>query len=637
MCGICGVIQVRGQPRAVVDSHVLDFMTDVMEHRGPDDRGVHLDHGVGLGVRRLAIVDVDGGHQPVANERGTIWAIQNGELYNHRTLREQLERDGHEFRSRCDTEVLPHLYEQYGTSLPTKLRGMFGLAVWDGERRRAFLARDRLGIKPLYYAVVADLLVFGSELKSVLASGLVPTELDYGAIDSFLTFGFFAGPSTPFAAVRKLLPGHSLIVEDGHYRTERYWSYPLPAEHSRSLGDTAEALLELLEDSVRMRLMSDVPLGVMLSGGLDSSLIAALMARNMAEPVKTFSVGFFEDGDRNELADARFVAASLGADHHELELSFTSDAVDLPELLWHLDEPLADLSALGFHSLCQLAARHVTVSLSGQGADELFGGYRKHQAAALIGHLGVFRPVVSAGARGVSAVAPASARRALETLGARSAPERLVAMSGKMDGDLRHALYRGPLAEHDGDRALRLVQGIADGVRDEPLPLTLYIDGQLALVDDMLQYFDKASMAHSLEVRVPFLDHHLVEFAATVSAGQKIRGLRTKHVLKKAARGLVPERIIEKRKLGFFGGSTGDWLKAQVAGSLEEFLLEGDLECSEFLDPGSVRRLARRHVEGQDGGRNAKLLLAILTLEVWLQSYPARVTARGSTVGCVRT
>jgi asparagine synthase (glutamine-hydrolysing) len=386
MCGICGVVQIGGEPREVIDRHVLDHMTDVMTHRGPDDRGVLHEPGIALGVRRLSIVDVAGGHQPIASEDGAVWAIQNGELYNHLIVRGELERAGHRLRTRCDTEVIPHLYEQVGPSFPGRLRGKFAIAVWDSNSRRAVIARDRLGVKPLYWARAADTLVFASELKSLLASGLIEPKLDLEAIDSFLTLGFVPAPRTVLAGVEKVLPGELIVVSSEGIRRERYWRYPAPAAHSpaRSREEYAAGLLERLEESVRLRLMSDVPLGAMLSGGLDSSLVVALMARHMTEPVKTFSVGFREDGRTNELADARFVSRVFGTEHHELELSLAEQEVDLENLIWFLDEPIADLSALGFLALSELAARHVTVALSGQGADELLGGYLKHRAAVLV-------------------------------------------------------------------------------------------------------------------------------------------------------------------------------------------------------------------------------------------------------------
>ncbi len=320
MCGICGVVQLGGEPRDVIDSAALLRMTDVMTHRGPDDRGVYEAPGVALGMRRLAIVDVEGGQQPVTNERSDVWAIQNGELYNHQQLRRELDASGHRLHTRCDTEVIPHLYEDLDARFPVQLRGMFGIAVWDARRRRAVIARDRLGIKPLYWAHAGDLLVFASELKSLLASGLVDGELDYDAIDAYLTLGFVPAPRTPLAGVSKLMPGHVLVAEDGGVQIERYWSYPQPLVGSppQREEEYAEGLLDALEEAVRLRLMSDVPLGAMLSGGLDSSLIVGLMARNMSSPVKTFSVGFAEEQDANELADAREVASFFGTEHHEL-------------------------------------------------------------------------------------------------------------------------------------------------------------------------------------------------------------------------------------------------------------------------------------------------------------------------------
>src|SRR4051812_10899280 len=314
-------------------------MTDSMVHRGPNDRGTYLRPGIALGVRRLSIVDVDGGHQPVASEDGSVVAVQNGELYNHDEIRERLRRKGHAFETRCDTEILPHLYEDVGDAVPEQVRGKFGLAVWDGRRRRAVIARDRLGVKPLYFAQVGDLLVFASELKSVLASGLVGDELDYQAIDAYLTFGFVPGPATPLAGVSKLLPGHRLVVGGGEVRIEPYWRFPEPQPiPGLSEQEHAERLLEVLDEAVRLRLMSDVPLGAMLSGGLDSSLVVALMSNHVEGAVKTFSVGFVEDGDMNELADAREIATLFGTEHHELEMSRRDANVDLETLLWYLDE-----------------------------------------------------------------------------------------------------------------------------------------------------------------------------------------------------------------------------------------------------------------------------------------------------------
>ncbi len=444
MCGICGVIQVGGEPREVISASRLDLMTDSMVHRGPDDRGTYSTAGIALGVRRLSIVDVEGGHQPVFNEDSSIVAIQNGELYNHDAVRTDLRARGHVLSTRCDTEILPHLYERDGQRFPAAIHGKFAVALWDDRQRRAVLARDRLGVKPLYWSHVGDLVFFASELKSLLASNLISSELDLEAVDLFLTLGYVPGPRTLLRGVRKLAPGSTLLVEDGTVRQDRYWSYPkpLPERDTRPLEEYADELLDLLRDAVRDRLMGDVPLGAMLSGGLDSSLIVALMAEMSPSTIRTFSIGYRED-PVNELADARRVAELFGCEHHELELSVHEDPIDLDTLVLHMDEPVADISALGFDALSALAATHVTVALAGQGADELFGGYPKHRAASAIGPLiGLNAP-----ARRALARVPwpsAKARRATSALAATDPAHRLLAMSGRLDPRQRAALYRGP-------------------------------------------------------------------------------------------------------------------------------------------------------------------------------------------------
>ena len=501
---------------------------------------------------------------------------------------------------------------------------MFGAAVWDGGRKTLVLARDRLGIKPLYYAKCGDLVVFGSELKSVLASGLVDTELDYEAIDAYLSLGFVPAPRTPLRGVLKLPPGHLLVVGDGGLRVERYWDYPQPViEERRSETDYAEELLALLEESVRMRLMADVPLGAMLSGGLDSSLIVALMARNMNEPVKTFSVGFRGDRKSNELADAQLVANEFGAEHHQLELSFNEQLIDLANLVWHMDEPLADLSALGFQALSGLAAQHVKVALSGQGADELLGGYLKHRAASICGTLGRV-PLATRAARVLDDRYRGPFSRAIATLAAPDPARRVVAMSSKLGRPLRGRLLQGPLQGSDGSAARRAADAVARGVKGDPLATTLYLDAQLALPDDMLHYFDRASMAHSLEVRVPFLDHHLVEYCARIPSNLKVRGLTTKYLLKSAARGIIPDSIIDKPKLGFFRGATNAWLQSQLHGPLADYLRDPAARTREFLEPIEVDRLLRAHARGD--AQNQHLLLSIVLLEVWLREYLPRAT-----------
>ena len=618
MCGICGVIQVSGPLRELAAEFDIEAMTDSMTHRGPDDRGIHGGPGIAIGARRLSIIDVAAGHQPLANEDGTVWAAQNGELYNHLEVRADLLDEGHRFATRCDTEVIPHLYERYGADFPKHLSGKFGIVVWDAAHRRAVLARDRLGVKPLYYARVGDVVLFGSELKAVLASGRVPLDLDPVAIELYLTLGYIPGPLTPLAAVSKLMPGHVLLVENGEVRSRPYWTFPEPHPERRPLAEWSEGLLEVLERAVRRRLMSDVPLGAMLSGGLDSSLIVALMARNMTEPVKTFSVGFEED-EEHELADARFVADHFCTDHHELTLSMIESGVSLETLVWHLDEPLCDISSLGFFMLSELAARHVTVALSGQGADELLGGYRKHRVASVLRTLGRLPQPVRSLLEGMASGRRTEAVRATRALAARDPAQRLLAMSGLVDDELRSALLIGPLAGADDSAAHAAISSRLQHPTGDPLLDTLSIDAQLVLVDDLLQYFDRTSMAHSLEVRVPFLDHEVVEFCARLPADLKVHRLTTKYVLKHAARGLVPDRIVDKRKLGLFRGASAQWLTSQLSGPGRAYLLAPEPRYAEFVEPAVVAELVRRHDAGDDS--RVHLLLSILILEVWLQTY----------------
>jgi asparagine synthase (glutamine-hydrolysing) len=622
MCGITGAFRLDRSNVPALPEHVLRGMTDVMAYRGPDDAGFAEGDGCSLGARRLSIIDVEGGHQPFADESGRVWAAQNGEIYNHAALRADLEARGHVLNSRCDTEVLPHLWEDHGPALAERLRGMFAVAVWDRDARRGVLIRDRLGIKPLYYAIVQDRVVFGSELKCVLASGLVGGELDPEAISAFLMLGYVPGAMTPLRDVRKLLPGERLIVQDGRVRLERWWDYPVPDADPtpRSTGEWAEMVLDKLDESVKMRLMSDVPLGAMLSGGLDSSLIVALMARHMNEPVETFAVGFA--GEASELPDARRVADALGAQHHELEVELDSDPEYLSRLIWHLDEPLADLSSIGFLALCELASEHVTVALTGQGADELFGGYRKHRVASLAEEWGHMPAALRSGAAGVMRRGPGRAGRLAEALQAPDPVTRLLASSGFVHADLRADLFGGALAEHAG-AAEAVVRGtLAGAPAAAPLEAALYMDARLGLVDDMLTYFDRASMACSLEVRVPFLDHEFVELCARIPTGEKVRRLQGKHVLREAARGLVPDFVLAKRKRGFFNEQVGTWIGAAGGALVERVLLAPDPAYAAVLDRTAVERAVSEWRGGRAG--NAKLLLGLVMLELWLSEYLPR-------------
>ena len=626
MCGISGIVQLSGTPRLVVDEAGLTRMTDVLRHRGPDDRGSHIEPGAAIGVRRLSIIDVAGGHQPFANENATVWAALNGELYNHETIRDELRTDGHMLRSRCDTEVLPHLWERDGTDAPRRLNGDFAFVVWDSERRTALIARDRLGVKPLYYAVSGDLLVFASEIKAVLASGIVDTILDYEAIDAYLTLGFFPEPATPLIAVRKIPAGHLLLVHEG-YRIDPYWEFPRPApDPTVTMGAAVEQVAATLDVAVRDRLMSDVELGAMLSGGLDSTLIVAMMGRATNRPVKTFSVGFVESGAENELGVARRVASALGADHRELELSMTTGTASLEDLVWTIDEPVADLSAIGFEALSRLASGEVTVALAGQGADELFGGYTRHVRAALVGRARRLpSPLVHAGARLLEQGGGRWARFGA-ALSAPDASSRYLSLRAPyFDDAARALLIRRPLSQ-DSMAAGRAIarKGAAIGDGDDPLAGALYLDCRLGLVDDMLHYFDRASMAHSLEIRVPFLDHRLVELAARIPAALKVHGRTTKAVLREVARGIVPDEVLTRPKVGFFNSAVEQWIGTQLRGRAREVLLDPNAACRAFVDPRGLEATIDSYSDPASRQLSGEGLYALFMLELWLVSFLPR-------------
>lgn len=628
MCGICGAIQIHGDRRRPLTLETLRGMTATMRHRGPDDEGFHVDEGIAIGVRRLSIVDVGGGHQPMTNESGGIVAAQNGELYNHDELRRELERAGHRFQTTCDTEVLPHLYEATGDAVPERLNGIFGLAVWDAPRRRALLARDHLGVKPLYYAAAGDLVLFASELKAILASGLIQVDIDVEALDLYLALGFVPGPRTLLRHVKKLLPGHRLIAEDGRFRVEQYWMYPEHApRYDRSEEEWSADVLELLGDAVGRQLMSDVPLGAMLSGGLDSSLVVALMAQRMDRPVQTFSVGFAGAAD-NELSAARQTARALGTEHHELELSL-DDAVDLESLAWSLDEPLADLSAVGFSALSALTSEHVTVALSGQGADELFAGYDRYRDAALLERWASAPHILRRAAAVVARKGPRRFTRAAAIGAAVDPVAATVAARSEWAESARLRAAKGDLARVS-PRALDAA--VADRVgtsRTRGVERALLLDAQLNLVDDMLHYFDRTSMAHSLEVRVPFLDHRLVELCARMPTALKIEGRSTKRILRTVAQGIVPASVLDRPKVGFFSSAMGEWFERQLAGEVSDILLDPGARFAEYVDRSEVERL----IANGAPYRRSKLLLAILMLELWLSTYLPKATRTVAAAG----
>jgi asparagine synthase (glutamine-hydrolysing) len=611
VCGIAGMASRTG----AVDPERLRAMSATLVHRGPDSDGELLDGPVGLAARRLSIIDLEHGDQPIANEDGTVHVVQNGEIYNHSELRGELERAGHRFSTRCDTEALVHLYEERGERFAERLRGMFAVAIWDSRRRRLLLARDRFGIKPLYYRDDGGELAFASELRA-----LPRGEVDPDALEAFLAFNSVPAPHSIFSGTRKLPAGHVLVWQDGETRVERY-ARPAPAEvRDEHPAELAEELRGRLRDSVRAHLIADVPVGVLLSGGVDSSLLAALAAQESGEAVHTFSIGF-EERSFDELDDARSVASMYGTRHEELTLR-PDAALLLPRLAETFDEPFADSSALPTYLVSELAARHVKVALSGEGGDELFGGYYTYAADLLALRVGRF----TRGVRPLVERLPSSSRRASFDYkakrfvrGAGLPPlERHYAWKEIFSPDLRAELTGRRLAFDPVD-LMRARFEETEGA--EVLTRLQDVDLGTYLVDDLLVKTDRASMAHSLEARVPYLDPVVSGLALALPTRLKVRGLRKKVLLRKAAAPLLPRRIVYGRKRGFSIPAAA-WLRGELEPFARDVLAPDTLRRQGFFRPELVARLIDRHVAGKED--LSRQLWGLLAFTLWHEHHVER-------------
>ena len=620
MCGIVGIVNLN--PRETVDEARLKGMRDVLRHRGPDGEGLWVDGPVGLGHRRLAIVDVAGGAQPMTNEDQTVWLVYNGEIYNHAALRPGLEARGHRYQTRSDTETILHLYEEEGERCVERLQGMFAFAVWDRREGRLLLARDRLGIKPLYYASTERELLFASEIKPILAAGGVRPAFNEAILPEFLATRFVSGEETFFRGVRKLLPGRTLSWSlAGGLRTRRYWRLPLGVvEDSRTLEEQGEAVRARLEGVVSSHLMSDVPLGLFLSGGLDSSALAGLMARMTREPIHTFAVGL-DEPDANELAYARLVARSVGARHRDVTVTRQEFFDALPTLVWHEDEPIAFPSSVLLNFVSRLARDHVKVVLTGEGADELFLGYNWYRVTAWNARLG----------RPYWALAPARLRGLTRGL-IRRLPWSLRRYAGRsflaLERDPR-ALFCEPFATFPEVLQRDILADTSLLSRREPYAewLRTYTEARgggtldrMSRADletylvELLMKQDQMSMAASIESRVPFLDHEFVEHITTLPARFKVRGWRTKAVLREAVRDVVPREVLRRRKMGF-PVPVGRWLRGASWPLVEELVLSPRALGRRLFEPAALRRLAEDHRAGVD--QHGDRLWLLVTLELW--------------------
>jgi asparagine synthase (glutamine-hydrolysing) len=623
MCGIVGIAQESGRRR--FDSDDVRKMADRIFHRGPDDDGFHDEETVVLGMRRLSIIDLEGGHQPICNEDGTIWVVNNGEIYNFQRLRTELREKGHQFTTHSDTEVLVHLYEEHGEAFLERLEGMFAVALWDSVREILIVARDRLGIKPVYYWPFAGGVAFASEIKAFLPLAGFSPAVNGASLNDYLGIGYAVAPETIFDGVSKLEPGTCLRWHEDRYSIKRYWSMPADTDHTRSYDDWVEIVRAELRRAVADHTVSDVPIGAFLSGGIDSSAVAVLMRDACESELNTYSIGYAGSSVAdyyNELPFARQVADQLRSNHREIAVK-PDVATLLPKLIWHLEEPISDSAITTTFLVSELSAESVKVILSGVGGDELFAGYNRY----LGDHYD----------RQYSRI-PAILRQRLLPEIARRLPSgrqnRLMDLSryakrfvqaGELDWRARYAFYLA-IADRGAVRNLCGMANARNGLdriaqqeqSDDELLRLLRIDWQTQLAESLLLLTDKMSMACSLECRVPFLDHRLVELAASIPHGHKLPGGRLKGLLKDSLRGVLPDAVIDRRKRGF-GAPVGAWFKQELAGLRTELLGDAALERRGLLDPDAVRRICDDHDRHRED--YSDLILVLMNLEIWCRLF----------------
>lgn len=626
MCGIAGVVQLEGGGASPPSS--IAAMTDAVAHRGPDDSGDYTSPAGDciLGHRRLSVIDLACGHQPLSNETGDVWTVFNGEIYNFPDLRRELEAAGHHFRSHTDTEVLVHGWEQWGTVLPDKLRGMFAFAIWDQRERTLFLARDPLGKKPLYYGSHGGLFRFGSELKCLMADRSLPREIDPEAVQLYLTLGYIPDPWSILRGVRKLPPGHWLLLQNGQVHVERYWRVPPRAIYQGTFRDASAELRQRVTTAVQRRLIADVPLGAFLSGGIDSTIVVGIMSRLMQQPVKTFTIGF-DEARFDESPFARLVANRFVTEHHELTVR--PDALEmLPTLAKHFDEPFADSSAIPTYYVSRFARQSVTVALTGDGGDEVFGGYRRYRAGKIAGWLARV-PGAKALAHAGRHLVPAGAdrtsnrgriRRTLAALGSAASDAYLTQMTQFDPATLSDLLSPDFASRLDRDLPQRWFASLYDGTDpDDPSAASMVADFGSYLPGDILTKVDRASMAVSLECRSPLLDRDVVEFAAGLPTSWRLRGFSGhKHILKQTFADLLPQEIVRRRKSGF-AIPLAQWLRGPLKDFVRETLLSERARRRGLFAAKSIEQLVEEHQTGT--GNHAAGLWTLLMLEMWFSEW----------------
>jgi len=629
VCGIFGIVNFDNTAR--IEKETLFKMGECIKHRGPDDEGFFNSRNVGLGIRRLSIIDLSSGHQPIFNEKKTACVVFNGEIYNYLELKQRLVKLGHHFQTRSDTEVIIHAYEEWGTESPNKLRGMFAFAIWDQERETLFIARDRLGQKPLYYYFDDCRLIFASEIKSILQSyTTVPRQVKLAALNTFLTLGYIPAPNTMFQGIYKLPAGHSLSLTGAHYHIAEYWDLEFENGQFRSQFDYKEHLRYLLEESIRIRLMSDVPLGSFLSGGIDSSMIVGLMSQMMNQPVDTFSVGFEEEG-LNELPFARITAKHFATNHHEIIVDSCSPDL-LEDLVWQLDEPVADPAVVPTYLVSELARKEVTVILTGEGGDELFAGYDYYKINHRIPSHQILPP--NLGRR----IIPSLARSINFLLGKDRYHERTI-WSWSLPPEKKMTAWVAVFTDREKEKLCSpmLKQHLAEGMAAETfahfynscqgqdnLHRQIYTDIKVWLPDDLLMKVDKMSMAASIEARAPFLDHRLLEFVATIPSHLKLNGSTSKYILKEVAKDILPDKIINRPK-HTFDVPIGKWLQGSLRGLMLDLISFGIVEGEELFDKEYILGEMWQNLERGKPGY-ARQFWSLLNLGLWARKFHIQIT-----------
>ncbi len=619
MCGIAGILSLDST-RSVPPERLEPMLASIF-HRGPDEAGRLIDRELAMGMRRLSIIDLADGQQPIFDESGRYGVVFNGEIYNYRELRNDLIARGHQLKTHSDTEVIVHLYEECGEACLDQLRGMFGFAIWDNVRRELFIARDRMGIKPLYYAEGNGDFVFGSEIKSILEHSAIKPSMDMEALSLYLSLKYVPAPSTLFAGIQSLPPGHFMRVCKGRIEIKRYWdiSFAKP-ECTLSEQDYADQLLELLRESIRLHLRSDVPFGAFLSGGVDSSTIVALMSEELRTPVKTFSVGFGGEGIQDELPYAQQVADKFGCEHHTLKITSDDFLSYAEDVLWHLDQPIADQATVATHMVAKLARQHVKMVLTGEGGDELFAGYARYSGERYSKWFSRLPTGAAKWLRAASSTLPGLRRGkiAIGALSIRDEATRFANWFPMFGDDAKRQLLDGQVESIRAGAASAFSNHLANCDAHSPLDRMLYADSKLWLPDYLLLRGDKLTMANSLEARVPLLDHKLVEFAARLPDSMKLRGSQRKYLLKQVARRLLPAEIIDRKKQGF-PIPIERWLRKEARPMMQDLLSTETLERRGLFNVSFVEQLIREHVSGYSD--NSTKLWGLMSVEMWTRKF----------------